>query len=69
MKIGKIFDELLLTKDFKSQRGKFISQGYSEEIVDRYIDDFKEIRDKWKKRGLPRKTKCILLLPRFKIYR
>ena len=30
---------------------------------------FKEIRDKWKKRGLPRKTKYILLLPRFKIYR
>jgi hypothetical protein len=30
---------------------------------------FKEIRDKWKKRGLPRKTKYILLLPRFKIFR
>lgn len=46
MKIGKIFDELLLTEDFKSQRAKFISQGYSEDIVDRYINDFKEIRDK-----------------------
>jgi hypothetical protein len=29
---------------------------------------FKEIRDKWKKKGLPKKTKYILILPKFKIF-
>ena len=36
----------ILNEDFKSQKAKFISQGFDEEIVNRYIDDFKEIRDK-----------------------
>jgi hypothetical protein len=30
---------------------------------------FKEIMNKWKKRGLPKNTKYILMLPRFKIFK
>lgn len=35
-----------LIEDFKSQKKKFIEQGYDEEIVDRYLSDFREIKDK-----------------------
>lgn len=35
-----------LVEDFKSQKKKFIEQGYDEEIVDKYLTDFREIKDK-----------------------
>ncbi len=35
-----------LVEDFKSQKKKFIEQGYDEEIVDKYLKDFREIKDK-----------------------
>lgn len=43
MKILNIFHELLM-EDFKSQRKKFIEQGYEPGIVDTYLKDFDEIR-------------------------
>ena len=30
---------------------------------------FKEIKKKWKSKGLPKKTKYVLMLPKFKIYK
>jgi hypothetical protein len=36
----------ILKEDFKTQKIKFLQQGYDEKIVDTYINDFKEIRDK-----------------------
>jgi hypothetical protein len=36
----------IINEDFKSQRQKFIGQGVQPDIVDRYIQFFKEIRDK-----------------------
>lgn len=35
-----------LVEDFKSQKKKFIEQGNDEEIVDKYLTDFREIKDK-----------------------
>lgn len=35
-----------LVEDFKSQKKKFIDQGYDEVIVDKYLNDFREIKDK-----------------------
>jgi len=35
-----------LIEDFKSQKKKFIEQGYDESIVDRYLNNFREIKDK-----------------------
>jgi hypothetical protein len=35
-----------LVEDFKSQKKKFIEQGNDEEIVDKYLADFREIKDK-----------------------
>lgn len=35
-----------LIEDFKSQKKKFIDQGYDEVIVDKYLNDFREIKDK-----------------------
>lgn len=36
----------VLFEDFRTQRDKFINQGYPDNIVDKYLSDFKEIRDK-----------------------
>ena len=44
MKILDIYKNILL-EDFKSQRKKFIEQGYSSDIVDTYLKDFDEIRN------------------------
>ena len=38
--------ESLLHEDFKTQREKFIQQGYDANIVDIYLADFKNIKDK-----------------------
>lgn len=38
--------ELLFNEDFKTQREKFIQQGNEDSVVDRYIADFKNIKDK-----------------------
>jgi hypothetical protein len=35
-----------LVEDFKTQKNKFIEQGYDEFIVDKYLKDFREIKDK-----------------------
>ena len=35
-----------LNEDFKSQKKKFIEQGNDEYIVDKYLNDFREIKDK-----------------------
>lgn len=35
-----------LVEDFKSQRLKFMDQGYDEQIVNKYLNDFREIKDK-----------------------
>lgn len=35
-----------LVEDFKSQKKKFIDQGYDESIVDTYLNDFRQIKDK-----------------------
>lgn len=35
-----------LVEDFKSQKIKFIGQGYDEQIVNKYLNDFREIKDK-----------------------
>lgn len=43
MKILDIYKNILL-EDFKTQRKKFIEQGYSSDIVDTYLRDFDEIR-------------------------
>jgi len=43
MKILKIYQQLIL-EDFKSQRKKFIEQGYEPGIVDTYLKDFDDIR-------------------------
>jgi len=44
MKLSGVYRELL-NEDFKSQRVKFIKQGYEPNIVDGYIEKFKHIRD------------------------
>jgi hypothetical protein len=52
MKYIKLFESFLgenynsLNEDFNSQKIKFINQGYDEKIVNRYIEDFKELRNK-----------------------
>ena len=35
-----------LVEDFKSQKIKFIGQGYDEQIVNKYLNNFREIKDK-----------------------
>ena len=35
-----------LVEDFKSQKIKFIEQGYDEQIVNKYLNNFREIKDK-----------------------
>lgn len=35
-----------LVEDFKSQKLKFMDQGYDEQIVNKYLNDFREIKDK-----------------------
>lgn len=35
-----------LVEDFKSQKKRFIDQGYDESIVDTYLSDFRQIKDK-----------------------
>lgn len=42
----KLTNRSLLNEDFKSQKQKFISQGFDESIVDEYMNFFKEIKDK-----------------------
>ena len=49
MKHIKLFEAFTLgsvNEDFNSQKIKFIGQGYDEKIVNRYLDDFKDLRDK-----------------------
>jgi len=49
MKYIKIFEAFILggvNEDFNSQKIKFIGQGYDEKTVNRYLDDFKDLRDK-----------------------
>jgi hypothetical protein len=36
----------IIKEDFKSQKKKFIEQGNDESIVDKYLNDFREIKDK-----------------------
>ena len=45
-KLWLLSEEQIFNEDFKSQREKFIQQGYDANIVDRYITDFKTIKDK-----------------------
>lgn len=35
-----------LVEDFKTQKKRFINQGYDESIVDTYLNDFRQIKDK-----------------------
>ena len=44
MKIINIFNEILL-EDYKTQKERFIRQGFSPDIVNSYLEKFKSIRD------------------------
>ena len=35
-----------LVEDFKSQKIKFMGQGYDEQIVNKYLNNFRDIKDK-----------------------
>jgi hypothetical protein len=39
------FKQWLITEDFKTQKAKFIAQGNDPNIVDKYLTDFKKIKD------------------------
>jgi hypothetical protein len=47
MKLNETTDiKYYLTEDFKTQKLKYIQQGYSEDIVNDYLNNFREIKDK-----------------------
>ena len=42
----KVNESYLITEDFKTQTIKYISQGYQDDEVKKYLDDFKELRNR-----------------------